>query len=78
LPDEWLNDGAKAFVPSGATFERWRSLDHLETIGTMNALSAKLTDHRYASARSTIRARTKGSLMSQALNLDIQQSPHQG
>lgn len=29
LPSNWLNDAAKAFVPSGAVFERWASFSHL-------------------------------------------------
>jgi hypothetical protein len=30
LSEDWLNDAAKAFVPAGATFERWRAMSHLD------------------------------------------------
>jgi hypothetical protein len=30
LPDDWLNDAAKAFIPEGAGFERWGSFANLD------------------------------------------------
>jgi hypothetical protein len=32
LPENWLNDAAKAFIPEHARFERWRSLSSLEIL----------------------------------------------
>jgi hypothetical protein len=32
LPENWLNDAAKAFLPAGARFESWRTLPNLEIL----------------------------------------------
>lgn len=32
LPEDWLNDAAKAFIPEHAGYDRWRSFPHLDVL----------------------------------------------
>jgi elongation factor P hydroxylase len=80
LPPDWLNDAAKAFIPLGAGFELWRSLDNVEILvadeATMFAMkcAAARTDQDAADIRA-LASRLSVNSADQALDVVLRYYP---